>query len=289
MPTFIIYCMQFLMSKLLWGSPYSQGSFSYGQARLSVSEPLVASLSHFNPLFFLSDGMNRIALLETTAKPADIVWPSLWELLIWAGVTLICLGIALTVFQRRKTEICGFLGRNKVLNFAVELALGFAAATVVLDLLHEKIPPAAALAVALIAYAAVYAAIELLLNRSLKPVLHGAWKLPIHLALPAAVFVLFATGLFGYESRVPDVSEIERAYVDADYSFDCYDNDWLGPYGGGGNGYGTLSFSANYNLSGALTSERDKALAVELHHSMFDAKEAEASQVVHRRVTVVYE
>ena len=288
LPTFIIYCLQFLMSKLLWGSPYGQAAFSYGEDFRSVSEPLVASLSHYNPIFFLSDGMNRIALLETSTKPADIVWPSFWELLIWAAVTLVCLVIALLVFQRRKTEICGFLGKNRVLNFVIELTLGFTTSTAVLYVLYDRISNILAYIIALIAYTVVYLAIELILERSVKTTLKGAWKLPVHLVFPIAIFALFATGLFGYESRIPELTEIEKVYVEADYNFDLYGMQ-SGPVRGGSSGDGICVTDHNSNLAGALTTERDKQFATQLHRTMIESEKAAEDQIAHRQTAIVYE
>ena len=287
LPTFVIYCLQFLMSKLLWGSPYGQGSFIYGAEYLSVSESLVVSLSHFNPIFFLADGLNRTALMDAGTKPADIMWPSFWELLIWGAVTVVCLGISLLVFQRRKTEICGFLGKNRVLNFVVELTLGFTVATAVLYALYDRIPHILAYVIAIIAYAIVYFGIELLLERSVKTTLKGAWKLPVHLAFPVAVFSIFATGLFGYENRIPELSEIDSVYVDADYNFEFYENR-TGPSGSGMGPYGIVEVSQNHGLGGALTTERDKEFAVQLHQMMIDAETADNTQILHKPTAIVY-
>ncbi len=288
LPTIFIYCLQFLMSKLLWGSPYGQGSFVYGAEHLSVSEPLAASLSRFNPIFFLADGLNHTALMDAETKPADMMWPNFPELLIWAAVTVVCLGISLLVFQRRKTEICGFLGKNRVLSFIVELALGLTAATAVLYALYGRIPNILAYLIALIAYAVVYWGIELLLTRSVKTALKGAWKLPVHLIFPIAAFAVFATGLFGYESRIPDPAEIDKVYVEADYDFGLYAEEG-GPTSASSSGDGIYARDCNSSLAGALTTERDKQFAAELHRAMIDSKNASEDQIVHRQAAIVYE
>ena len=287
LPTFIICCLQFMMTKLIWGSPYGQGSFRY-ETFNAVSEPLMITLSRFNPLFFLADGMANLAIWETETKTTDIIWPSFGALLIWAVVVVACLAIALIVFQRRKSEICGFLGKNKILNFAVELTLGFTAATAILYALYSYIPHILAFVLALIIYAVVYFVIELILERSIKPTLKGLWKLPIHLVFPIIAFAVFSTGLFGFETRIPDISEIEKVYVDADFDFSIYENG-SDPSGYGSDTFGLVSKTQNSALEGALVTERDKEFATQLHQEMINAENADSSQIIQKSTAIVYQ
>lgn len=283
LPTILIYCLQFLMSTLLWGSPYSARRVYFGDYQ-ELSESLVQDSTRYNLIFFLQQGLENMAMPEReNALSPETTTSAFLELLPWLAACAICLGIALFIFQRRRTEISGFIGKNKILNFAVELVLGFGASTAVLYFLYNRINHVLAFAIALLPYAVIYLIIEAVLTRSGKDLLRGLWKLPIHLAVPIAVYAVFATGLFGYTARIPLTEDIKEVYVDADYSFNIYGEKY---YNGR---YGLNSFSIdndNNILAGALTSERDIEFARQLHQTMIDAKDAK--EIVDKPLCIVY-
>ncbi len=283
LPTILIYCLQFLMSTLLWGSPYSARQVYFGDYQV-LSESLVQDSTRYNPIFFLQQGLENMAMPEReNALSPETTTSAFLELLPWLAACAICLGIALLIFQRRRTEISGFIGKNKILNFAVELVLGFGASTALLYFLYNRMNHVLAFAIALLPYAVIYLIIEAVLTRSGKDLLRGLWKLPIHLAVPIAVYAVFATGLFGYTSRIPEADDIKEVYVDADYSFKIYGE----KYFNGGVSIGVFSANTdNDHLGGALTTERDIEFARRLHQMMIDSKDAE--QTVDKPLCIVY-
>ena len=283
LPTILIYCLQFLMSTLLWGSPYGSRHIHFGDYQ-EFDRSFVQELTQYNPIFFLQRGLEKLAMPKTgeTIAKGDIA-TAFAELLPWLAVCAVCLGIALLVFQRRKTEISGFIGKNKILNFAVELILGFGASTVVLYFLYSRINHMLAFALALLPYAVIYLVIEAILTRSAKDLLKGLWKLPVHLVIPIAVYAVFTTGLFGYTGSIPVTEDIRAVYVDADYPLDGYGE----KYWSGSNNFDSFAISTdNMNLAGALTTDRDIEFARQLHQMMIDAKDAE--QTIDKPLCIVY-
>ena len=283
LPTIFIYCLQFLMSTLLWGSSYASRQVYWGDYQ-ELGDSLIQQSTPYNPIFFLQKGLGKLGAYEvgTTLAKEDVT-AAFMELLPWLAACAVCLGIALLVFQRRKTEISGFIGKNKILNFLVELTLGFGASTAALYFLYDRINHILAFAIALLLYFLAYLVIEIILTRSAKMLLKGLWKLPIHLAIPIAVYAILTTGLFGYTSRIPEANDIKEVYVDADYSFEIYGEKYFN------GGVGTGAFSANTDnnyLAGALTTERDIEFARWLHQTLIDAKDAE--QTVDKPLCIVY-
>lgn len=291
LPTIFIYCLQSLMSQLVWGSAYNSSHYSQyltGDGIYhAVTDSLVAELTPYNPLFFMQKGLSQLSQQAAGGTADSLQWPSYWALLIWAAVIVVFLVLALVVFQRRKAEISGFIGKNRLVNACVTFIPGFGMFTFTLGVLYSRIPHAAAVAAGLAAYLIVYLIMELILVRSWKEIAKGLWKLPIHLVIPLAVFAVFSSGLFGYVTRVPDTQAVKEVYLDADYDLSVYD----APYYASGI-YSTGAYSAiteSNLLAGGLTSDRDKEMAVQIHQAMIDAKdESDPSAMTNRSFAIVY-
>lgn len=295
LPTILIYCVNILMSVVLWGNPYTAGGFFNGDGNTYISVQSLTELTRpYNPILFPLDTMNNIAAMSADGKTNPILSmytgeatftpPNFWALLPWVAVIAVCLGIALFVFQRRKAEICGFLGRNRVLNFIIELTLGFGVFTVAIDSLYDRLDHALVVLIAAALYLVVYVIVEAILTRSGKLMLKGLWKLPIHLAIALIIYGIFATGLFGYSTRIPAVSEIKEVYIDADYDLSIYDR---GTNTHVVDGYAIID-DLNSTL-GAFTTEKDKKIITQIHQALIDShKEKDASQKSARAISIRY-
>ena len=294
LPTILIYCVNILMSVVLWGNPYTVGGFFNGDGTYISVQSLTELTKPYNPILFPLNTMNNIAAMSADGKTNPILSmytgetaftpPNFWALLPWVAVIAVCLGIALFVFQRRKAEICGFLGRNRVLNFIIELTLGFGVFTAAIDALYDRLDHALVVLIASALYLVVYVIVEAILTRSGKLMLKGLWKLPIHLAIALIIYGIFATGLFGYSSRIPAASEIKEVYIDADYDLSVYD---ISPSYYIRDSYAVID-PPNTTLGG-FTTENDKKLITEIHQKLIDSrKERDDSQKTARAISIRY-
>ena len=294
LPTILIQCVNILMSVVLWGNPYTAGRFFDGEGTYISVQSLAQLTKPYNPILFPLDTINNIAAMSADGKTNPILSmysgetsftsPNYWALLPWVAVIAACLGIALFVFQRRKAEICGFLGRNRVLNFIIELTLGFGVFTAAIDFLYDRLNHALVVLIAAALYLVVYVIVEAILTRSGRLLLKGLWKLPIHLAIALIIYAIFATGLFGYSARIPAVNEIKEVYIDADYDLSVYD---ISPNSYVRDGYAIID-SLNTTL-GRFTTENDKKLITEIHQKLIDSrKESDGSQKTARAISIRY-
>ena len=295
LPTILIYCVNILMSVVLWGNPYTAGGFFNGDGNTYISVQSLTELTRpYNPILFPLDTMNNISAMSVDGKTNPLLSmstgetaftpPNFWALLPWVAVIAVCLGIALFVFQRRKAEICGFLGRNRVLNFIIELTLGFGVFTAAIDALYDRLDHALVVLIASVLYLVAYVIVEAILTRSGKLLLKGLWKLPIHLAIALIIYGIFATGLFGYSTRIPAASEIKEVYIDADYDLSIYDR---GTNTHVVDGYAIID-DMNSTL-GAFTTEKDKKIIMQIHQALIDShKEKDTSKKSARSISIRY-
>ena len=276
LPTILIYCINVLMSVVLWGNPYTAGGYYAGDGETYITVQSLTELTQpYNPILFPLNTIGNISAMSADGKMNPMMYsqeafvaPNFWALLPWVAVIAVCLGIALLIFQRRKAEICGFLGRNKVLNFIIELTLGFGAFTAAIDILYDRMSHALAVLIAAAIYLVIYIIVEAILTRNGKMLLKGLWKLPIHLAIALIVYAMFAGGLFGYTTRIPEIGQIKEAYIDADYDLSMYDRDYYAMYTH--DGYALIN-SHDATL-GAFNTENDKKLVTEIHQKLIDSR-----------------
>ncbi len=295
LPTILIYCVNVLMTVVLWGNPYTAGGFYAGEGERYIYVQSLASLTKpYNPVFFADGTMNNIAAMSADGKTNPLIYmeqtafvaPNFWALLPWIAVIAVCLGIALLVFQRRRAEICGFLGRCRALNFIIELTLGFGVFTAAISFLYDRLNHALVVLIAAILYLLVYVIVEAILTRSGKLLLKGLWKLPIHLAIALIAYGIFAGGLFGYVSRIPETDQIKEVYIDADYDPSVYNIDpSISPYMDNFAAINTM----NSGTLGAFTTQDDKEKIVRLHQLLIDGrKDQNKSERTSRSISIRY-
>lgn len=207
-PTMLLYCVQFLMAKLTHGTPFGH----FYDTRYNMSNSLSSSLSDYNPILFLFKRVSTLGSLSRTSAEAEFVWeaPDFTGVVLWLFAAAALFLGALWIFRRRKAEICGFLGMNRVLNFTATFVLGFfplCIAVYAIDLRYINILVGFAL------FAAIYAVIDFALIRNLREWAKGFKKLPLHVGIAALIVLVFATGLFGYSSRIPKAERIESIEI----------------------------------------------------------------------------
>ncbi len=278
LPTILIYCINVLMTVVLWGNPYTCNGYYAGEGEAYIyMQSLTSRTKSYNPVFFADGTMNNIAAMSADGKTNPLIYteqaaftaPNFWALLPWIAVIAVCLGVALLVFQRRKAEICGFLGRSRALNFIIELTLGFGVFTAAISFLYDRLNHALAVLIAAILYLVVYVIVEAILTRSGKLLVRGLWKLPIHLAVALLAYGIFAGGLFGYVSRIPETEQIKEVYIDADFDPSVYNIDPdISPYMDNFAGINSLGSGR----LGAFTTPKDKEQVTRLHQLLIDSR-----------------
>ncbi|MBE6812770.1 MAG: hypothetical protein E7523_07795 [Ruminococcaceae bacterium] len=153
--------------------------------------------------------------------------------LVWLAVGAVLCMLSFICFKHRKNENAGFLGKNPALVGVSCLSLAFLLAMpayFVMDTADIRIPGLGAVLIALgtLILLLVYTIIMAILLRGKKTL---AKAMPVALSVCAVfviVCVIFQTGGFGYENRIPDKEKIESVsvscggypqFADADSSF----------------------------------------------------------------------
>lgn len=212
-PTVAIYGLQFLMSKLVLGSPY--GHFYDSPFQYQSNNALATKLSGFNPILFLFNNVTKIGALARENPTDKFVWtpPAYTDVILWFAIAAGLFLLGITVFQKRKAEICGFLGVNKWLNFTVTFLIGFFPLSIAMS---SPLPIVTATLIGLAIFTVLYSIVDFALIRNIKEWAKGLYKLPIHLGISLLIIIVFATGLFGFSTRIPkieDIKSVEMASV----------------------------------------------------------------------------
>lgn len=278
LPTILFYALQTLMDKFLFGNPYGNYFVFSNDSSYSVNaEALTDTFSFLNPVFFNSKSLALYSVMDDEGKrnirletenliegAPDFLIPALW--LLAAAVIAF---LSVRIFQKRKAEICGFIGMNKYLNTISVFTASFFAFCFAINLF-----PFNAVTNALISsviFAVLYIGLELLVLRDVKKFKNGIWKLPCELALCGIAVIVFATGLFGYSQRLPEAQSIKEAAitfggVNEEFGYSSEESYYF-PSG--------VSYATNGLIVGGFTSEKDIQAVLEAHKAIADAGEYE--------------
>ncbi len=203
-------------SNFLYGSPVSSESWSImGQVSiLGVGHHAFAmkSLGIFAFTFFpaSSDHVKISSLNINETFSVSFITP-----LVAVAILVFIAFIGLSVHNKRKTEIAGFLGENPLATGVVVFTSAMLVNTFMMQYfvdVSEKNYFICAL-IAILVFAIIYVIADAVSLRSFKLIIKKLWKFPIHLVAFFAVIILFTSGLFGYSSRIPDLANIESVSV----------------------------------------------------------------------------
>lgn len=267
-PTMMFYGIEFLMKKLTLGSPYGLYDANYQMTSLAHT------LSRFNPILFLFNNVVKIGMLTRNSKESKYIWeaPAYTDTIIWfiAAAALFLLGIYL--FQKRKAEICGFLGVNRWLNFGITFLIGFFPLTIAVTAIESVL---AGVLLGMGIFVLLYLIIDFALIRNWKEWAKGLYKLPVHLGISLMVVLVFATGLFGYSTRIPRIENIESAEITP-----LANTAAVSPYGSGGYSDGDFLFSYGTQIPVAgFKSAKDLETITGLHKQIVDAGKLKVSEI----------
>ena len=215
-PDIFLYSIQVLMDKFLYGNPYGN-SFVYansygGYYSSSTLASLTEKFSYLSPVFWGRKQIIEFSIAEkATAKDTvPAIAPDFFSALIWVAICIAIFFLAVLIFNRRKAEICGFIGLNRYLNSAVSLLAAFAAFCAVIGLADDLL---IALVLASVAFTAVHLLLEIIVLRDIKKFAKGLYKLPAGITVSVAIVLIFNSGLFGFSQKIPDISEIKSVSV----------------------------------------------------------------------------
>lgn len=255
-PSIVMTCVKEIVPVLLLGAPtngieYYNDSYNSGYLQNTISETLFgrilanADLLSLNREGFFSIGC---AISKETIKSWKL--PSFSPYIFWIIGIGVFLLFGILMFKNRKAEICGFMGRSKVLNFTVCALLSFSAFSLISSYTNHTITVGdkeitisiwvMALVGALISFI-VFSVVELLLTRSFKAYRKSLKIVPVHIALMLVLIFSLYTGFFGYSSRMPDIEDVESVEISApasltggtqkNYFYNCYgDVNWWKDY-----------------------------------------------------------
>lgn len=295
-PMIIFFSLQTLMASFLRGSPYGE-SFTLANG-LSGSTDIPTLMNKFgflNPMLFASDDLALFSALDNTGKynPEMLIASFTGQMTevsgapnfvltfayIAAAAAICALGIYL--FKKRKAEICGFIGTNKVLNTVGVFAAAFFAFCLTVSAVSSSSAVLRVIAAAA-AFCAVYFALEALLLRDTKKLVKGLIKLPVEIAVSVIAVALFAGGLFGFSTRMPALSQIESAAITMNGINDefgiCPSDEWSGSY--------NIEYSPAGNMVDGFSSEKDLEKIFAIHKNA--AKAADDDSGSGRTVRIIY-
>lgn len=228
-PTIFFSSIETFMKKFVHGSPYGSifryANSAYYSFYETTSEKLIWKFDFLNPLFFDYSTLSKWGIIDiaNNANPSaglfsrelqPLVWyPSILRAVCWVLVSIAIMFIGTYIFQKRRAEICGFIGTNKILNTFATFTVGFFFLNASVGVASDYLSKTLTLLIGFAVFAVIYIGLEMLLLRDLKAFIRGSYKLPAQMAVAGAIVAVFMTGLFGYSSKIPDASEITKVAV----------------------------------------------------------------------------
>ncbi len=217
-PTGFFYMIELMAQTLLYGSPFLSGYY-YDYTRNSVDVGLVMRYGKFNPITYLCKiidddciGQLRVSDIEIYSESPLTQHLHPETAVIWLIIAVVITILAIALYNRRKAEICGFFGTCKVLNFAASFVTGIAAFTICIAWIYDRAKAASIISAAVLIILS-YIIINLIFTRSFKKTFRSIYLVGAEYIAAIIVFTIFATGGFGYSSRLPKATEIRSASV----------------------------------------------------------------------------
>lgn len=275
LPDIILYGIQTIMSKFLYGNPYG---YNFTPANNETwDNSYIATLSEqFNflsPVFFAKTELAKFAVIEKSSNTATqqiIENPSFTNVVLWIILTAIIGFLGVKLFNRRKAEIAGFIGTNTILNTFVSFLAGFFVFAFAVSMIEEFV---LSLIIGLICFAIIHLGLELAVLRDLKKFVKGLYKLPIGLVAVSLFAVSMNTGLFGYSEKTPEIERIKSVSVSivgdtSQYGLFGEDSHFITDH--------NLYYLNNPGvLTGEMTAESDIKAALKAHELIANSKEDE--------------
>lgn len=280
-PEILFQCLEVLIQKLVFGTPlgtnFSTSSIYVGETTASLAK----TFENFNPLRYLSKGLFTYSLADAKGQVVSydnggaVAWsaPNFLPIVLWiAFAALLFLG-GMFFYKRRKAEIGGFIGKNRVMNFIGIFLIGIFGFVLTFNVLHAK-GMAVAIAVGAVVFAVIYVGLSFLLLRNVRQFVKELPALPVQLAIVAVIFVFFATGYFGAANKIPETADIQSAQITMP------NTNYTTVNTGGGGLYFMMGMpSANTQPYGEYTSEKDIDFVRSVHEKLVETGKTEATKL----------
>ncbi len=218
-PVLITTVINFFFRYLLYGSPIHEcewifgwdNSKYYGSGLWSNSAIVNSSVFDYDTVPFAEVFYFDAELQKTV----DWFMPDFASLIPLAFLTAAVTVVALVTYKKRKTEIAGFLGSDEAVKAISVFVLSSSAACIAIEIFNELtfMNISIGICLAVIIFFAVYISFEIVSLHNARKIFKALWKYLIHLSVAALLVVVFANGLFGYSSRVPDAEDVESVSV----------------------------------------------------------------------------
>ncbi|MCR4926160.1 MAG: hypothetical protein K5917_07720 [Clostridiales bacterium] len=304
LPTIVFSSLNLFVSKWIWGSPYS-ASIIRGTTELAKTN-ILQKASAANPILFafysfikydsavITKTTENNQTITTVYDTSNTVWsrPDFKPLVLWAVIIIAIALLTCYIFQKRKSEICGFRGKNKVLNTLVTFTIAFAGFALAASLVTKLSKPVAMI-IAVVLYFIVYFVLEAVFNRSKKEYAKGLIKAPIHAAVILIISTFVLTNFFGLANNIPKLENIEKIEISTVNSQKIL--------GYATNYYGSNSISdgfvvenmdySNYaEVSGNYTSESDKQFIIDFNKEILKLgkKQLSSDEKENNKIAIIY-
>ncbi|MBQ2774354.1 MAG: hypothetical protein IJF40_00500 [Clostridia bacterium] len=239
----IMVCVTDAIPFMLFGAPknttialYNAGNIyqTYNNSHLSsetflLSNTFLGRILENIDLIFLNRGnifSGGLCIIGQVVDETTFnVWamPPLTPYILWAIGSVAFFALGLFMFKYKKAEICGFMGRNKVLNFIISAILSFLAFCGVICMLGSEINTTSGFTfsfnmwnralIGIVISFLVFSVIELLLTRSFKSYKRNIKFSLIHIGLMVLFVFSLHLGFFGYSSYIPDIEDIKSVNI----------------------------------------------------------------------------
>jgi len=266
LPDILLYGIQTVMGKFLYGNPYG---FSFTPVNnYSYNDTYIATLSEqfefLSPVFFAKSELEKFGVIEkqpTEAMVKQVIEnPSFIYIVLWAILAALIAVLGIKLFNKRKAEIAGFIGTNRILNTFVSFLAGFFAFSLAISFVEKVVT---GIVLGCLAFTIIHLGLELAVLRDLKKFVRGLYKLPVGLVAVSLFVVSMHTGLFGFSENLPNIERIKSVSVTILGDGSQYalfgDGDMYMP------DHNLQFLSAQNIITGELTSETDIKNAIKAH------------------------
>lgn len=276
LPDILLYGIQTVMAKYLYGNPYGFDFIPVNNDRWNDS--YVATLSEqFNflsPVFFMKTELSNFGVIEREETKDGVKQvienPNFTNIILWVILLTAIAFIGIKIYNKRKAEIAGFIGTNRVLNTFVSFLAGFFAFSLVISVAEEMI---VGIIIGAIAFILIHLGLELAVLRDFKKFIRGLYKLPIGLVAIGIFVASVNTGLFGFSERIPNTERIKSVAVTIVGETSGY-----GLFGEGDMWYtdSNLQYTPALNtITGELTATTDIESAIKVHKALASTEESD--------------
>ncbi len=220
-PTAVFYCLEAFGANLLYGTPLKAGYIELSSGYYQTVD-LIYEYGMYNPIIYLAKlfdteityGYLTVSVLENLeqSKVSFTEQMNFAVPAVWLIISCILTVVGIAVFNRRRSEICGFIGMSSVLNFLTSFIISFGVFTIIVNSMPDD-RFTLALIIGFITMAVIYFIFNLIITRAPKRVFKTSYLLAVQMLIVGIVLGVFATGGFGYSSKIPDEEDIQDVYV----------------------------------------------------------------------------